>query len=301
MPVVNINGIRTNYIQLDCLAGEDCEDLVMVHGLATNLAFWYFQHAPEFSKRYRITLYDLRGHGQSDMADQGYTSRNMAVDLCQLLDCLEIDRAHFVAHSFGGTVALNLACMNQDRLSSLVLLDTHISAIRRQTANKWEYGKKIQSLLDRHGLNLNVNEPYFGYRMLTKIAQIQEENDPLPPALKDLFATFMGKYSKRTAGKWLKLLKTTNAEKELMEDDSLSLNHLRKLKLPILALYGEHSQAMLTGKQLPGIWPHANFKCISSAGHFFPLTRPAELMAHCQKFWNDLSMNKTHEESLTLF
>ena len=40
----------------------------MVHGMATNMAFWYFNYGLPLSKRYRITLYDLRGHGRSDDA-----------------------------------------------------------------------------------------------------------------------------------------------------------------------------------------------------------------------------------------
>jgi hypothetical protein len=56
----------------------------MVHGLATNLAFWYIRYVSAFSKRYRVTLYDLRGHGRSSITDSGYTPKNMAVDLQKL-------------------------------------------------------------------------------------------------------------------------------------------------------------------------------------------------------------------------
>ena len=42
----------------------------------------------------------------------------------------------------------------------------------------------------------------------------------------------MGKTAQRTAGLWLKLIETTRAEKELMGDDGLSLDGLRKLDFP---------------------------------------------------------------------
>ncbi len=142
MPSVKVNGVRINYIQIECESEDKCEDLVMIHGLATNLAFWYFRHATEFSKFYRVTLYDLRGHGRSGTTDSGYTVENMSIDLEQLLDHLGIERAHFVGHSFGGVVALTLACRDSARFLSMMLVDTHISAVRRlKKQKKWKYCK----------------------------------------------------------------------------------------------------------------------------------------------------------------
>ena len=109
MPVAVVGGIRVNYLQLAPDAGA-AEDLVMVHGLATNLAFWYAPYATELAKRYRVTLYDLRGHGRSETPPAGYRAADLARDLRGLLDHLDIRRAHVLAHSFGGVVALNLAC-----------------------------------------------------------------------------------------------------------------------------------------------------------------------------------------------
>jgi pimeloyl-ACP methyl ester carboxylesterase len=102
----------------------------MVHGLATNMAFWYFHYAALFARRYRSPLYDLRGHGRSEMPPGGYTPDNLARDLEGLLDHLSIRRAHFLVHSFGGVIALNLARVAPERIASLVLADTHISAAR---------------------------------------------------------------------------------------------------------------------------------------------------------------------------
>jgi hypothetical protein len=66
----------------------------------------------------------------------------------------------------------------------------------------------------------------------------------------------------------------------------LTLDGLRKLEFPILAVYGERSQAMTTGEQLLDVWPHADFRRIRESGHFFPVTRPAEFREACRQFWN---------------
>ena len=293
MPSLEVNGVRTNYVQIDCESKNGCEDVVMVHGLATNLAFWYFHYVPELSKHYRITLYDLRGHGRSCITDSGYLPKNMAVDLRQLLDHLGIKRAHFIAHSFGGVIALNLACMNPDRFVSLVLADTHIDVVRNFQENKdRELDKRIQPILDHHGLDIDTRDPYFGYRLLSASAHLQNQNVEISNDLKGLLYPFTGRNSKRTANQWLKLMEKTQAEEELMGNDNLTLDALRKLTFPILAMYGERSHAMSTGRQLLEVWPHADFRKIRKAGHFFPTTHPSDFMENWKQFIHGALINK---------
>ena len=287
MPLLEVNGGRINYVQIDCECGSPCQNLVMIHGLATNMAFWYYPHTANFSKHYRITLYDLRGHGRSLATRSGYTPREMSLDLQHLLDKLGIERTHFIAHSFGGAIALNLACRNPDLFASLVLVDTHISAVRRLPETRdWEFGKQIQPILDRYHIEVNAGEPYFGYKLLNAIALLHQQNIAIPQELEKCLSPVMGRFSKRIASQWLNLMKTTRAEKEMMGDDGLSLGRLKRLKFPILAIYGEHSQAMSTGEQLLKVWPQADFRRMRDVGHFFPLTRPSEFMKNCQQFWD---------------
>jgi len=288
MPSLEVNGSRINYAQIDCECGSSCQDLVMIHGLATNMAFWYYPHAANFSKHYRVTLYDLRGHGRSRATRSGYTPRDMGSDLQHLLDHLGIERAHLLAHSFGGVIALDLACHNPGLFASLALVDTHISAVRRLPETRdWEFGKRIQPILDRYQIDVDTAEPYFGYKLLSAAARLQEQNQDIPRELERILCPVIGRFSKRTAGQWLNLIKTTRAEEELMGNDGLSLDSLKKLKFPILAFYGEHSQAMSTGEQLLRVWPHADFRRMRDAGHFFPRTRPSEFMKICRQFWKN--------------
>lgn len=286
MPSAHVNGVRLNYLQVDEPGSGAREDLVMVHGLATNMAFWYLPYAQSFSRRYRVTLLDLRGMGRSEATPDGYTPQNLALDLQGLLDHLEIRSAHFVAHSFGGVVALNLACMDASRVRSLVLADTHISAVRRQDApREWSRRDRIQAVLDRSGLELDTHDPYFGYRLLTAVAQLQTRSEPVDAELLALVGPIMGQQGKRTAMQWLKLMTGTAAESQLMGDDGLSLDSLRRLMFPILALYGDHSQARLTGGELLDVWPHAEFRRVRDAGHFFPASRSEDVMGECERFW----------------
>ncbi len=286
MPVALINGVKLNYVRIDDGPDDTREHLVMVHGLATNMAFWYFQYAPQLAKRFRLTLFDLRGHGRSDMPADGYSPTMMASDLQGLLDQLGIHKAHFLAHSYGGVVALNFACSHPERVHSLVLADSHLSAVRHvETRREWEYGQRIQPILDRYGVDLDTRDPYFGYRLLTRVAEFQINGLSVPSELAEVVTPLMGKAGNRTAAQWLQLMASTAAEREMMGDDGLTLERLRQLKFPILAMYGDNSQAHLTGSELLEVWPRAVFRRVRDAGHFFPTSRPEEVLSGCDRFW----------------
>lgn len=293
-----VNGVKLNHLRIDNGEDDTREHLVMVHGLATSLAFWYLRFAVEFSQQFRVTLFDLRGHGRSAMPPSGYTPAILARDLADLLDHLGIERAHLLAHSFGGVVAMNFAAEQPDRVRSLVLADTHISAVRHvETPQEWSYGQEIQPLLDRHGLGLDARDPYFGYKLLTRLAEWQTRGQAIPEELSELAGPLKGKSGQRTAAHWLRLMQTTTAAAELMGDDGLSLDRLRAFRFPILAMYGDHSQARLTGSELLALWPHAVFRRVRDAGHFFPTSRPEEVIAGCKRFWGgEFSRTPRHRE-----
>src|SRR5438045_686138 len=96
-----INGINVHYQ----VKGSG-PDIVLVHGITSCLAQWYVEMLPALSLDHRTTLYDLRGHGLTDLTETGYTSLNMAGDLLGLMDHLEIERPIIIGHSYGGAIAL---------------------------------------------------------------------------------------------------------------------------------------------------------------------------------------------------
>ena len=283
MPMAMVNGTRINYLRLAEGETDDREELVMVHGLATSLAFWYLNFACELAKDFRVTLFDLRGHGRSQMSASGYSPANLARDMAGVLDHLGVADAHVMAHSFGGVVAMSFALLETHRVRSLVLADTHIAAARH--SQEWPHRAAIQAILDRLGSALDTRDPYFGYRLLTSVAQMQLEGLSVPEALLEVVKPLTQRTGGRAAAQWLRLMQTTTAGAEMMADDGLTLELLRTLEFPILALYGERSPARLTGSELLEVWPHAEFRNVRNAGHFFPMTRSEEVISACRRFW----------------
>ena len=66
--------------------------------LAASSAFWYAAGAPILSMMGRVVLYDLRGHGKSQVADSGYGVSSMANDLESLIEAgrviWQLERIH---------------------------------------------------------------------------------------------------------------------------------------------------------------------------------------------------------------
>lgn len=81
------------------------------------------------SARYRLVLYDARGHGRSEApaAPEQYSMDRYVDDLRALLDHLRLEQAFIGGLSMGGMVALQFALTYQQRVRALLLCDTSAS------------------------------------------------------------------------------------------------------------------------------------------------------------------------------
>jgi 3-oxoadipate enol-lactonase len=92
--------------------------VVLVHAGGFDGRMWG-PLAERLEDRLTLVIPDLRGHGRSALPPEDYA---FAEDLIGLLDELALERAPFVAASFGGGVAVELMTAAPERVSALVLL-----------------------------------------------------------------------------------------------------------------------------------------------------------------------------------
>jgi pimeloyl-ACP methyl ester carboxylesterase len=71
----------------------------------------------------RLVRFHRRGYGQSGPATAPVSVAEQAGDVIALMDGLGIETAHLVGHSFGATIALEVALVAQERVRSLVLME----------------------------------------------------------------------------------------------------------------------------------------------------------------------------------
>jgi len=97
--------------------------IVFVNSLGTDFRIWrdvIVRLAGDFS----ILLYDMRGHGLSDVGQTPYRMEDHADDLAALLDHIEATNAIVCGVSVGGQIAQGLYQNRPDLVRALILCDT---------------------------------------------------------------------------------------------------------------------------------------------------------------------------------
>jgi len=97
--------------------------IVLIHGLADDHRAWR-SVLPNLVLKHRVILYDLRGHGESDLGRGDGTLRQLSDDLIALLDVVGVDQAVLGGFSLGGTVAMRAAIDRPERVRGLSLIAT---------------------------------------------------------------------------------------------------------------------------------------------------------------------------------
>jgi pimeloyl-ACP methyl ester carboxylesterase len=99
------------------------DPLVFCYGLVCSDLHWKYQKAFFAKNNRRIIWMDYRGHHASAWPKRSETinSLQLAEDLKELLDFLEVPQANFLGHSFGVQILLHFARRYPEMVSSLVL------------------------------------------------------------------------------------------------------------------------------------------------------------------------------------
>ena len=96
--------------------------MVLIHGLGLCRRLWD-AHLPDFAG-YRVLNYDLLGHGESAPVSGTATLSSYARQLSDLMDNLDIARAHIVGFSIGGMINRRFALDFPAKVASLVILNS---------------------------------------------------------------------------------------------------------------------------------------------------------------------------------
>jgi pimeloyl-ACP methyl ester carboxylesterase len=292
MNLVALPTSKINVEQLPQRGDGPVEDVVMIHGLAANMAFWHLT-ATSFTQFGRVTLYDMPGHGNSDMPTSGYTPRQLAEGLGRLLDCLQLDKVHLIAHSFGGMVALAFALLQPERIKSIVLADVRVWQAEppswKTVSPTW-----LQQMRDA-GLQLADTNMDPSFQVLVEFARLQVDR---PEAAKTVAAALPGGRGffrgPRAAQRWLDLIEKTGAYSEMTSGRDFDLDDLGRIQQPILAMFGEHSLRLGSARALRRRCPNCRFELIPRVGHFFPMTRPRIFAASVMRFLEAVAKPKTN-------
>ncbi|MBP9714570.1 MAG: alpha/beta hydrolase [Sterolibacterium sp.] len=249
--------LETNGVRLNCQQLGSGPLLVMCHGLVFgSIATWYFTAAAKLATRFRVVLYDQRGHGKSEMTPTGYDLDTQATDLAGIIEqhqcAAEPEGVILVGHSYGALVAMNYALRFPQRVSKLVLVDAPLPASR------YVY-PSMAGVDSREAL-----ERCFPAEIRQKMMQGSRSAQRLQERMDYLF-----------------LQSSLRADVAAAHDIEDAL--LRRLTMPVLCLYGRDSDCLAAGERLARILPDARLQVLD-CGHFIPVEAPEAMTHHLDAF-----------------
>ncbi|MEM5423528.1 MULTISPECIES: alpha/beta fold hydrolase [Paraburkholderia] len=102
---------------------DDNPTIVLSNSIGTTLRMWDGQISA-LTQHFRVLRYDARGHGASSVPAGPYPLARLGQDVLELMDALDLARAHFLGLSLGGIVGQWLGVHAPDRIDRLVLSNT---------------------------------------------------------------------------------------------------------------------------------------------------------------------------------
>lgn len=145
-------------------APSDAPVLVFSNSLGVSRKTWRVQ-ASALSDSWDVVLYDTRGHGESDSPVGAYSLARLSLDVLDIFDGLEINKAHFCGLSLGGMTGQALAVRAPERLHSLTLAAT---SAYMGPPSAWH--KRIETVLNKgmESISSGVRGKWFAPQNLTQ-------------------------------------------------------------------------------------------------------------------------------------
>jgi pimeloyl-ACP methyl ester carboxylesterase len=230
-------------------SGGDGAPLLLIHGVMVSGAM-YEPVLPALTTCYRVIVPDLRGHGHSSTIPGPYHVEQLAHDLAQLLDNLQIDAVNVLGYSQGGAVAQQFAHDYPKHVHSLILSCTF-------AYNMHSRREQLEGMISPGLVRI------LGVRRMGRLAINSGGGLRVPPEttrwLEEIIAA-------NDTARMVAAIKAMNAF------DGRSWLH--QIKCPTLVIAGAEDEAVpLVHAQMLGLGiPDAQLRMIDGAGHFLIFT-----------------------------
>jgi 3-oxoadipate enol-lactonase len=252
---VEVNGIRIAYT-----LGDAGKPLVLLHGYPLDRSIWN-QLAPLLEDGFRVLMPDLKGFGESDVADTGKSIASYASDVAGVMKHVGMRNAYIVGHSMGGYVALAFAREYPESTTGIGLVSSQAAPdTPERRAGRYASAKRV--LEEGVGpVAASMSE------QLTSVPKLQQ-------SLRDLISR------QRAAGLAFAL--------EAMADRPDSADFITSLGKPIVLVHGD-ADALIPvdrAREIKQAIPAAKYLELSACGHMPMLENPAAVAQALRFFLN---------------
>lgn len=260
----NLRRVAVNGVNLAVDVRGNGPAILFIHGYPFDHAIW--EHAVASLDGWMRIAPDLRGMGQSDAPDLGYSMSTYAEDLLALLNTLGVDRAVLCGLSMGGYIAFEMLRLARDRVRGLILMDTRAEA----DSPEGRKARDAAAAQAREG-----GSEAIAAAMLPKLlsARSRTEKPQLPDRVHKMMA------ATPVAG----ILGAIGA----MRDRPDSFPLLPTLTgLPALVMVGDDDELIPIDRAqaIVEALPSATLSIVAGAGHIPPMERPEVTTALISKF-----------------
>jgi 3-oxoadipate enol-lactonase len=231
--------------------------VILLHAFPLSRKMWQPQIEALVEAGCRVITPDFRGFGENENFADIHTMEDLAGDIAELLDELEIEKAIIGGLSMGGYVLFNLYKKHPEKFAALILADTNCGAdLGEKRSARFELVAKIeadgaQALVENVLPNL--------------ISDFTKQHDS---ALVENLESEFSEVNPQAAIAALRGMAQREDHCDLLES----------ISVPTLLIFGEHDKVtnLETGEKMHRAIKNSRLIKIENAGHYTNLEQPAQ-------------------------
>jgi haloacetate dehalogenase len=263
--------------------------VLLLHGFPQTHYCWH-RIAPGLAGRNTVVVCDLKGYGESRSAPggplgEGYSKREMAVELVELMGRLGFERFTVVGHDRGGRVAYRTALDHPEAVERLAVLNIV------PTVDQFER-MAGETSLDYWPFILLAQPPPFAERLVAASAEYflrhtleswAETPDAITPQASD---HYLSAFTPDAISCICAEYRAAYHIDRVIDADDREAG--RRIRCPVLVHWGAEERSMSDGPlHVWRRWADAVTGGPLPSGHFIPEEAPEELLASLLRFLHD--------------
>jgi pimeloyl-ACP methyl ester carboxylesterase len=268
MATTMVNGVELYH---ETTGAGDC--LVLTHGSWTDGTGWD-RVVAGLAERYRVVVWDRRGHSRSQAGDRPGSRAEDAADLAALIEHVSGEPVHVAGNSYGSTVTLTLLTERPDLVVTAAVHEPPLWGLLEGTRDQ-----VLVAELSRANAELAVVRKLISSGDYRDAAEHFVEHVALGPGTWQQLPAPFRAVLEANAPTYLD---------ELADDTALSIDNagLAATTAPLLLTHGTESPKLFPAviAELLKLVPAARVDVLEGAGHIPHTTHPEEWIAHLTAF-----------------
>jgi pimeloyl-ACP methyl ester carboxylesterase len=255
---VDVGGSRLHLLDF----GGSGRPVILLHGVGGQAWMWH-EVGPGLTASGRILALDLRGYGDSQWSENGYSTDSHADDVEAVIDGLGVDEVDLVGFSWGGLVALAVVSRRPELVRRIAMIDIPPSSAQSETEIPplgGAYADHAEAVEGERRLS-----PRAADGMLATMAAFGTRAAPGGGLTRKLDPFFLERWPFRSDDRW---------------------DELRALHKPLLLVHAADSVVLSAedAERMRDEAPDARLVEIADCGHLIPVERPHDLTAALREF-----------------